>query len=55
MNLHEFYLAFEEFRDEIQQLCDDRTVDSREFSWLVDDSELLLSILEDLINRRQEW
>lgn len=47
MNLEEFFLAFQDFQDEIGQLVDDG---DRELTWLWHEADSLLVILEKIIN-----
>lgn len=47
MNLEEFFLAFQDFQNEIGQLIDEG---DRELTWLWEECDHLLAILEGIIN-----
>lgn len=47
MNLEDFFLAFQDFQNEIGQLIDDG---DRELTWLWQEADSLLAILEKIIN-----
>ncbi len=47
MDLEEFFLAFQDFQNEIGQLIDDG---DRELTWLWQECDSLLAILEGILN-----
>ena len=50
MDLEEFFLAFQDFQNEIGQLIDDDRNNKGDLNWIWQECDQLLSIIEGILN-----